>query len=141
MMRSLGRLTTGAAAAFMLVAVAPVGAGIVNGSFETGDFTGWTVVQPTFASVTSSELKKLDPSAPTPASAPTWSPTHGNNFAYLKAGADVGRYTLLSQAFNANAGDHVSFDIFFMPAITCRSTITVSPTSSMSARSISTTFT
>lgn len=113
MMRSLRRLTTGVAVAFLLVAGAPANAGIVNGSFETGDFTGWTVVQPTFASVTGSELKKLDPGAPASLSPPAWTPTHGNNFAYLKAGADIGRYTLLSQAFTATAGQHVSFDIFF----------------------------
>ncbi len=113
MLRSLRRLTTGAAVALAVVAVAPADAGIVNGSFETGNFTGWTVVQPTFASVSTSELKKLDPSAVIPSSPPTWTPTHGDHFAYLKAGADVGRYTLLSQAFNANVGDHVSFDIFF----------------------------
>jgi hypothetical protein len=112
MMRSLRRLTT-AAAAVALVAVVPASAGVVNGSFETGDFTGWTVVQPTFASVSTSQLKKLNPGSPVPSSPPTWNPTHGNYFAYLKAGADIGRYTLLSQAFTANAGDHVSFDIFF----------------------------
>jgi len=113
MMRSLGRLTTGAVAAAAFVAVGPASAGIVNGSFETGDFTGWTVVQPTFAHVASSEAKKLNPGDPGSLSTPTWNPTHGNHFAYLKAGADVGRYTLLSQAFVAGAGDKISFDIFF----------------------------
>lgn len=112
MMRSLRRLTT-CAAAVALVAVVPAGAGIVNGSFETGNFSGWTVVQPTYASVSTSELKKLNPGDPGALSPPTWNPTHGNYFAYLKAGAEVGRYTLLSQAFNAAAGDTVGFDIFF----------------------------
>jgi MYXO-CTERM domain-containing protein len=113
MMRSLRRLTSGAAVALALVAVAPTDAGIVNGSFETGDFSGWTVVQPTFASVSSSELVKADPSAVIPSTPPTWAPTHGNHFAYLKAGADIGRYTLVSQAFTAHVGDVVAFDIFF----------------------------
>jgi hypothetical protein len=113
MMRSLRRLTTVAAVAAAFVAVSPANAGIINGSFETGDFSGWTVVQPTFATVSTSELKKTDPGSPGGLSSPTWNATHGNNFAYLKAGADVGRYTLLSQAFTAAAGEIVSFDIFF----------------------------
>lgn len=113
MMRSLGRLTTGAVAALALIAAPPATAGVVNGSFETGDFSGWTVVQQSFASVTSSQAKSLDPSDVAALSTPEWTATDGNSFAYLKAGADVGRYTLLSQGFTAQAGDRVSFDIFF----------------------------
>jgi hypothetical protein len=102
-----------AAAAFALGFCGSTSAGIINGSFETGDFSGWQVIQPTFASVLTTAPKVFADSDVGSSSDPNWLPTHGDYFAYLASGAEKGRYTLLSQAFNASAGDVVSFDIFF----------------------------
>jgi hypothetical protein len=108
------RLAAATAVAVLMTAVPASQAGIINGSFETGDFTGWQVVQPPFASVVTSAAVSLAPAGPGSSSnPPPWAPTHGKHFAYLSAGAAAGRYTLLSQAFAGNAGDVVSFDIFF----------------------------
>jgi hypothetical protein len=74
-------------------------ASIINGSFETGDLTGWTASPAGLVSVVSSY--------------DTFTPVHGNFFALLEAGAGTGVYTTLSQTFSANAGDTILGWAFF----------------------------
>jgi len=73
-------------------------ASIINGSFETGDLTGWTASPAGLVSVVSSY--------------DTFTPVHGNFFALLEAGEE-GVYTTLSQTFSANAGDTILGWAFF----------------------------
>jgi len=88
------------AALVLLVAAEPAKAAILNGGFETNNFTGWT---------------------PNPASGFTFTtnnafghtPIEGNVFAYLQTGAGADVYTTLSQMFTANAGDVLTFNAFF----------------------------
>jgi len=79
-------------------------ASIINGSFETGDLTGWTASPAGLVSVVSS----YHTYSPTP-----FTPVHGNFFALLEAGAGTGVYTTLSQTFSANAGDTILGWAFF----------------------------
>jgi len=71
---------------------------VVNGSFETGDFTGWTLNNGLGAVVTTADSKN---------------PTDGVFFAHLDAGNGAYVYTTLSQTFNATAGDIISGDAYF----------------------------
>jgi hypothetical protein len=80
---------------------------IINPSFETGDFTGWTVVVPgggSTAVVTSFNT----PFAPFV----TFNPVQGNFFALLKTDGS-GNFTSVSQTFFACAGDEISGWAFF----------------------------
>jgi hypothetical protein len=94
-----------------LLAVVAVGAGassakagFINGGFESGDFTGWTVSS-SLATVTTSEAKLGETG--------TWSAYEGNYFASVFTGGGNGVFTLLSQTFTAGIGDQLSFAIFF----------------------------
>jgi hypothetical protein len=73
-------------------------AAMVNGSFETGDLTGWTA-NPGTGSV--SALLNSQASDGT-----VYNPTQGNFLASLFAG-DTGVYTTLSQTFTVGAGGAV----------------------------------
>lgn len=77
------------------VSLAPAEAGVVNGGFETGDFTGWTLSHPTLGSVVTSHDGDYV----------TYAPVEGSYFAVLWAGAGTGVYTTLSQQILLNAGD------------------------------------
>ena len=91
------------AALVLLVAAAPAKAAIINGGFETGDFTGWTAFPSSSFTFTSTN--------------PTITFGHtafeGNVFAYLQTGAGTNVYTTLSQTFTANAGAVLTFNAFF----------------------------
>ena len=91
-----------------LVSVVATAKALVNGSFETGDLTGW-MASPE-ASVQSSTFGLGAMGEPEEWS---WSPTAGNYFAYLLTNQEEGVYTLMSQSFTANVGDTLEFDIFF----------------------------
>ena len=93
------------AAAVAAIATGTASAGIVNGSFETGDFTGWTTNPGYLASVTTSYTH--------PSTSSSYSATDGNSFALLSAGNGAGVYTMLSQSFSAAAGDTICGDFFF----------------------------
>jgi hypothetical protein len=86
----------------VLALFAPVtqAAPITNGSFETGDFSGWSTSGNT-AVVTSYA-----------GFGPTFSPTNGTFFA-IAAGGQEGVYQTFSQSFTAQAGDQLTFDVFF----------------------------
>ncbi|MDM5317031.1 HYR domain-containing protein [Fictibacillus sp. b24] len=80
---------------------------IINPSFETGNFTGWTVNVPTGGSAT------VVNSFTTPfAPVVTFSPVQGNFFAVLKTDGS-GNFTSVSQTFFACAGDQISGWAFF----------------------------
>ena len=92
-----------------LVALLIAGSGIVwaatvaNGSFETGDLTGWSTVIPTngFISIVSS--------------ADGETPKDGALFARLKTNGP-GSFTILSQSVTVSAGDEVSGYAYFADA-------------------------
>jgi large repetitive protein len=73
---------------------------IINPSFETGDFTGWTVVVPVGGSAT------------VVTSFNTFIPVEGDFFALLETGSP-GNFTSVSQSFFACAGDTISGYAFF----------------------------
>jgi len=99
--------TIGFAALLVLVGTTQVFGVTQNGSFETGDFTGWTLVIPGGATSAVVWSHAEVPSGPT-----TFLPTDGNYFALLKTdGASVANK--MYQNFSAAAGDVLSFDIFF----------------------------
>jgi hypothetical protein len=96
------------ALAILLASTPSNAAPITNGSFETGNFTGWSLIPASgggFGFVANIYI----PLAPPPSS---FSPTHGSFLAYL-GGGENGVYTTLGQIFDATAGDVLSFDVFF----------------------------
>ncbi len=80
-------------------------AGFVNGGFETGDLSGWTVGGTGSVSVVSSYSTTSGPSA-------TFNPTEGNFFALLVAG-NANVYTTLTQSFSVSAGDTLFGSAFY----------------------------
>jgi hypothetical protein len=76
---------------------------ITNGSFELG-LTGWSTSGGSVTTVSSHTLVN---------EGGTRTAVDGSVFARLEAGAGVGVYTMLSQAFQANAGDTLSLSAFF----------------------------
>jgi hypothetical protein len=77
-------------------------AGIQNGSFETGDFSDWSVNNNNYASVVTTFAGKVA--------------TDGTKFAVLQTGQGIGLYTLVSQTFNIAAGQQITGDFFFRTA-------------------------
>jgi HYR domain len=73
---------------------------IINPSFETGNFTGWTVVVPGGGNAT------------VVTSFNTFTPVEGDFFALLETGSP-GNFTSVSQSFFACAGDTISGYAFF----------------------------
>ncbi|MCX8138858.1 MAG: PEP-CTERM sorting domain-containing protein [Gemmataceae bacterium] len=78
-------------------------AGIINGSFETGDLTGWTANPTTLVTVATSYHTH----------GPIFTPVDGNHFALLLTGGGTNVYTTLSQTFTVNAGDILTGYAFF----------------------------
>jgi len=85
-------------------------ANLTNGSFETGDITGWTAVLP----VGGSASVVTDYSEPTPSATGTtsWVPTDGSYFTVLKTDGP-GSMSKLYQSFYASPGASLSFDYFW----------------------------
>ncbi|MGB2864793.1 MAG: hypothetical protein WBC05_15815 [Sedimentisphaerales bacterium] len=91
-------------------------AGFTNGSFETGDLTGWTAVIPSGASATvvTSHSDTTWPGGVPPVvpGVTSWGPTDGSAFALVKTDGS-GSLTQLYQSFYATAGADLSFDYFW----------------------------
>ena len=92
-------------------------AGLTNGSFETGDLTGWITVLPVgaSASVVTSHSDTTWPSGVKPPVVPgvtAWGPTDGSYFALLKTDGP-GSLSQLYRSFYATAGTSLSFDYFW----------------------------
>jgi hypothetical protein len=104
----------------LVIAVLSVGstqAGVINGSFETGDLTGWTTVVPSGASVSvvashTDPMTNVGGDGPIVYGTTSWSPTDGSAFALLKTDGP-GSITQLYKSFYATAGADLSFDYFW----------------------------
>jgi len=95
----------------LVIAVLSVGssqAGLTNGSFETGDLTGWTVILPVDASA-SVVTGHSDPGG---TGTTNWVATDGSYFALLKTDGP-GSLSQLYQSFYATAGASISLDYFW----------------------------
>jgi hypothetical protein len=107
-------VTSKLAAAAVLTAVlavdaAPAHAGpITNGSFETGDFSGWTLSDPAFGAIRTEAPLEGPGQFGDPYTA-----RDGAFFARLTAGHAAGMYSVLSSWFSAAAGDVLSFWVYF----------------------------
>jgi hypothetical protein len=104
------------AAAVLIVATGSAQAGLINGSFETGDLTGWTAVVPSGASA-SVVISHTDTTWPggVPPVVPgvtSWGPTDGSAFALVKTDGP-GSLTQLYQSFYASAGASILLDYFW----------------------------
>ncbi len=87
-----------------------VQAGLLNGGFETGDFTGWTTNNG-LSKVVSSKVVSTAGTPSGPTAFTTMTPTEGKFFALLPAGNKA--TTIFSDAFDVKVGDKISFDWFF----------------------------
>jgi len=94
----------------MILAVSGAQASLTNGSFETGDISGWTAVLPFGGSVNVVTVH----SEPVPPATGTtsWAPTDGSAFALLKTDGP-GSLSQLYQSFYATAGASISLDYFW----------------------------
>ncbi len=95
------------ALAILLASTSSNAAPITNGSFETGDFTGWSLIPAPggFGFVAGNYTSIFSPPL-------FFFPTHGSFLAYLGGGQE-GEYTTLGQFFDVAAGEVLSFDVFF----------------------------
>ena len=94
----------------MIFAPSTSKANLTNGSFETGDITGWTAVLPVggFANV----LTNYSDNAYTATGTTSWSPTDGSFFTLLKTDGP-GSKSKLYQSFYASQGASLSFEYFW----------------------------
>ena len=92
----------------IILSAASAQAGVTNGSFETGDLTGWTSIIPDGASIN----VVTSHSDPTGTGTTSWGPTDGSYFAVVKTDGP-GSLSRLYQSFYASAGAILSFDYFW----------------------------
>jgi len=85
-------------------------AGVANGSFETGDLTGWTTILPPEASV--SVVTNHSDLCGSGTGTTSWAPADGSYFAVVKTDGP-GSLSRLYQSFYATAGATLSFDYFW----------------------------
>jgi len=85
-------------------------AGFTNGSFETGDLTGWSAVVPSGASI--SVVASHADTTGSGTGITSWNPTDGSSFALVKTDGP-GSLTQLHQSFYATAGASISLDYFW----------------------------
>jgi hypothetical protein len=97
----------------MMFATASSQANLTNGSFETGDLTGWTAVLPVggFARV----VTNYSESTPSATGTTSWGPTDSSYFTKLKTDGQ-GSVSKLYQSFYASPGAKLSFDYFWASA-------------------------
>jgi len=92
----------------VLILAAGAQAGPTNGSFESGDLTGWSAIIPAGASISvvpsHSDLGGTGVTS--------WGPTDGSAFALVKTDG-AGSITQLYQSFYATAGASISLDYFW----------------------------
>ena len=100
----------------VLILTAGAQAGLTNGSFETGDLTGWSAIVPSGASVSvvASHADTTWPGGVPPVvpGVTSWGPTDGSAFALVKTDG-AGSITQLYQSFYATAGASISLDYFW----------------------------
>lgn len=100
----------------LMLAASSAQANITNGSFETGDLTGWLSIVPLGGSVNvvtnHSDTTWPGGVPPVVPGVTTWGPTDGSNFALLKTDGP-GSWTLLGQIFYAPAGYTLTVDYFW----------------------------
>jgi hypothetical protein len=96
------------ALAIVVLAASSVRAGLTNGSFETGDLTGWTTVVPSGASATA-VTSHTDPGG---TGVTAWGPTDGTYFALLKTDGP-GSLTQMYQSVYLSPSNGLSFDWFW----------------------------
>ena len=85
-------------------------ANLTNGSFETGDLTGWTAVLPVGGSA--SVVTDYSDLAFSATGTTSWSPTDGSYFTLLKTDGP-GSLSKLYQSFYASSGTSLRFDYFW----------------------------
>jgi hypothetical protein len=83
-------------------------AAVTNGSFETGDLTGWSATIPTGASI-DIVTSHSDPGG---TGVTSWAPTDGTYFALLKTDGP-GSLTQLYQSYSMTPGNPLTFDYFW----------------------------
>ncbi len=92
----------------VLISAAGAQAGLTNGSFESGDLTGWSAVIPAGASI-NVVASHSDPGG---TGTTSWGPTDGSAFALVKTDG-AGSLSQLYQSFYATAGASISLDYFW----------------------------
>ena len=92
----------------VLISAVGAQAGLTNGSFESGDLTGWSAIVPSGASI-SVVTSHSDPGG---TGVTSWGPTDGSAFALVKTDGP-GSLTQLYQSFYATAGADISLDYFW----------------------------
>ncbi len=82
----------------------PTRADVINGSFETGNWDGWTTNEAALTSVVGGALDfRRNPITP----------THGAYQLELRAGIEAGVATTLTQTFSVSSFDQLCFDVAF----------------------------
>ena len=96
-------------AAGIMFAASNTQANLTNGSFETGDITGWTADLPVggFANVVTAHSDTASWATGTT----SWNPADGNYFTLLKTDGP-GSVSKLYQSFYASQGGSLSFEYF-----------------------------
>ena len=85
-------------------------ANLTNGSFETGDLTGWTKVLPVGGSA--NVVTNYSDNVSSATGTTSWVPTDGSYFTLLKTDGP-GSMSKLYQSFDVSAGASLSFDYFW----------------------------
>ncbi|UCC97075.1 MAG: hypothetical protein JSW66_14660 [Phycisphaerales bacterium] len=102
------KLTMICVLAALVVPGSGVRAAVTNGSFETGDLTGWSWTIPAGASID----VVTSHSDPTGTGTTSWGPTDGSYFALLKTDGP-GSLTQLYQSYSMTPGNPLMFDYFW----------------------------
>ncbi len=102
------RVTAVCALALWMMAAPRAQAAVTNGSFETGDLTGWSWTIPAGASI-DVVTSHSDPGG---TGTTSWAPTDGSYFALLKTDGP-GSLTQLYQSYSMTPGNPLIFDYFW----------------------------